>query len=160
MDVWILPRDSKDRFDHISTHLYNFKVVVKNVTMFNDKTALVFLANKYVCRSYYLGSDYTYHKGDQDILPYSTKIYAKQLLPGFDVYTGIFTKGSTTRSVTKQCPNTNNTQIPRLYDHCEYHIILGMIQMITTIYSVWKTFRVINNQLVFVWWFENWVWNL
>ena len=60
-DVWMRLRDTKDGYDYMYTHVDDFKVIAKDLDIWIERIASIFLIKEYGPRKYYLGNDYKYH---------------------------------------------------------------------------------------------------
>ena len=72
--VWL--RDPSDVFDFIFTHVDNVKVVAKDLNIWIEYIASIFLIKENDPRQYYIGNECRDH-GDQDMWAYFMSTYAK-----------------------------------------------------------------------------------
>jgi hypothetical protein len=78
-DVWIRLRESNDGYDHICTHVDDFKVVARDATRWTTKIAGSFLLKTLEEPKYYLGNDYSCDK-EAGAWMLSCKTYLKECI--------------------------------------------------------------------------------
>ena len=60
-DVCMRLRDDKTGYDYICTRVSGFKIAAKDLTIWIDRIASVFLIKEHGPHVYYLRNEYTYH---------------------------------------------------------------------------------------------------
>ena len=97
----------------------NFKVVAKDLEIYIERIASVFLIKEHGPRNYYLGNDYTYHE-EYDMWTYGISTYTKEAVAWVIGIYGRLSKVSMNLPTTDWHPETNTSPILNLDDYMKY----------------------------------------
>ena len=125
-------RDDNIEYDYIYTHVYYFKVVVKNPSIWIDRIASIFLIKEHGPRNYYRRNNYTYHS-DQNIQIHGCQTYAKESVARVERLYGCLTKESTPIRVTDCHSELDDTPLLDIDDHHKFQMLLEILQCMVAI---------------------------
>ena len=78
-DVWLRPREEKDGYDYVCTHVDDFKIVARDPDKWLKYIQDSFLVKESGPRKYYLGNDYT-HRDQYGLWTYGGETYTKEAI--------------------------------------------------------------------------------
>ena len=125
-------RDDRSGYDYICTHVDDFKIVAKDPQSWIERVSAAFLIKSHGPRDYYLGCNYRIHDG-QNMWTYGCQTYCKEAIEQVECIFGTLTKESTPLPVDDCHPETDDSPLLDPPIHCQYQILLGMIQWLVTI---------------------------
>ena len=131
-DVWMRPRDTKDGYDYICTHVDDSKIVAKDADRWLNMISHNLLVKSHGPRSYYLGNGYTYQK-DLDLLTYGGSTYTKDAIGRVERIYGCLAKVFTPLPVTDCHPELNESPLLGPDDYRKYQMLFGMLQWLVMI---------------------------
>ena len=131
-DVWLRPREEKDGYDYVCTHVDDFKIVARDPDKWLKYIQDSFLVKESGPRKYYLGNDYT-HRDQYGLWTYGGETYTKEAIARVERIFGCLPKQSTPLPVTDCHPEVDTSPLLGLEDHRKFQMLLGMLQWLVTI---------------------------
>lgn len=118
---------SGNRYNYICTHVDDFKIIADNPYSYLELISKVLVVKSHGPQQYYLGNNYTYHP-QHSIWTYNCSTYEKEALQKDEEILGTLPKRSTPLPVKKYHPEMDQLLLLDLHWHCNYQILLGMLQ--------------------------------